>query len=128
MPPMVSSSKPQVEDTPLDAERADAAARKARRATRLFKIGTELAYKAPTFCETMRNIVGLREAVFLQQRKFVKRVGLQRESRKMADELCASSANIVLRANFAAYERFCAIADAPVFPITHAMLALAMPT
>lgn len=54
------------------------------------------------------------------------KVVLQYQSRKVSDELCASSANIVLQANFAAYERFCAIADAPVFPITHAMLALAM--
>lgn len=61
---------------PLDAERADAVATKARRATWLFEIGTELAFKAPTFCKTMRNIVGLREAVWLQQREFVERGAL----------------------------------------------------
>ncbi|BGP46348.1 hypothetical protein JCM10450v2_002190 [Rhodotorula kratochvilovae] len=91
---------------------------------KVFPPGVALKWDARTESQAMLRLVEKREAVFAKQRE-ANSPALQARSEALASAHIASK-HPVLAGNVAAYKRFCALVDAPPFPLTHAMLALAM--
>ncbi|GAA6012468.1 hypothetical protein JCM10207_007098 [Rhodosporidiobolus poonsookiae] len=84
-----------------------------------------LKWSASTRSSAMLKLVSAREQVFAEQRK-LDDAGLQARSQQLVDVHLAGSSNNVVPGSFRRYQLFCQSVEVPVFPVTAAIVALAL--
>ncbi|BGO97986.1 hypothetical protein JCM10021v2_001644 [Rhodotorula toruloides] len=94
---------------------------------RVFGRRAKIEWTAETESAAMRDLVERRELIFQHQRE-LNNARLQANSEKLAKEHLAqfSTRNNTPASNLNLYKRFCKLVDVPPYPITFALLSLAM--